>query len=65
MDQGRVHLKVLDPETGDEELIKSWAGELSGGGQRSLPRWQACRDSDTEMKARRHFIGTNSLLLKG
>ena len=27
MDRARSELKVLDPETGDEELIESWAGE--------------------------------------
>ena len=29
MNQASVHLKVLDPETGDTELIESWAGELA------------------------------------
>ena len=29
LDDASAHLKVLDPETGNEELIESWAGELA------------------------------------
>jgi hypothetical protein len=29
MDQGSMLIKVLDPETGNKELIKSWAVEVA------------------------------------